>query len=94
MEVIEPIIDPEIMQKYVAYARKNVFPVMEGNARDRLMKFYTDLRKTGEGKDTPVPVTARQLEALVRLSEASARVRLSNKVTIEDAERTIKIVMN
>jgi replicative DNA helicase Mcm len=94
MEVIEPIIGPEIMQKYVAYARKNVFPVMEGNARDRLMKFYTDLRKTGEGKDTPVPVTARQLEALVRLSEASARVRLSNKVTLEDAERTIKIVMN
>ena len=94
MEVIEPIIDPEIMRKYVAYARKNVFPVMEGNTRNRLMKFYTDLRKTGEGKDSPVPVTARQLEALVRLSEASARARLSNKVTLEDAERTIKIVMN
>ena len=41
-----------------------------------------------------MPVTARQLEALVRLSEASARVRLSNIVTLEDAERTIKIVMN
>jgi replicative DNA helicase Mcm len=68
--------------------------VMEGNARDRLINFYTELRKTGESKDTPVPVTARQLEALVRLSEASARIRLSNIVTLEDAERTIKIVMN
>ena len=94
MEVIKPVIDPEIMRKYVAYARKNVFPVMEENARHRLIKFYTDLRKTGEGKDTPVPVTARQLEALVRLSEASSRVRLSNIVTLDDAERTIKIVMN
>jgi replicative DNA helicase Mcm len=94
MEVIEPVIDPEIMRKYVAYARKNVFPVMEGNARSRLIGFYTDLRKTGEGKDTPVPVTARQLEALVRLSEASARARLSNIVTLDDAERTIRIVMN
>ena len=94
LEVIEPTIQPEIMRKYVAHARKNVFPVMEGDARDRLINFYTELRKTGESKDTPVPVTARQLEALVRLSEASARIRLSNIVTLEDAERTIKIVMN
>ena len=94
MEVIEPVIQAEIMRKYVAYARKNVFPVMEEDARDHLIKFYTDLRKTGEGKNTPVPVTARQLEALVRLSEASARVRLSNTVTLEDTKRTIRIVMN
>jgi replicative DNA helicase Mcm len=94
MEMIEPVIQPEIMRKYVAYARKNVFPVMEEDARAHLINFYTDLRKTGESKNTPVPVTARQLEALVRLSEASARVRLSNIVTLEDAERTIRIVMN
>ena len=59
---------------------------MEDDARAHLINFYTDLRKTGESKNTPVPVTARQLEALVRLSEASARVRLSNIVTLEDAE--------
>lgn len=94
MEVIEPVIQPEIMRKYVAYARKNVFPVMEEDARAHLIHFYTDLRKTGESKNTPVPVTARQLEALVRLSEASARVRLSNTVTLEDAKRTIRIEMN
>jgi len=94
LEVIEPVIAAEIMRKYVAYARKNVYPVMEEDARTHLINFYTDLRKTGEGKNTPVPVTARQLEALVRLSEASARIRLSNIVTLEDAKRTIRITMN
>jgi replicative DNA helicase Mcm len=94
MEVIEPVIQPEIMRKYVAYARKNVFPIMEEDARAYLINFYTNLRKTGESKNTPVPVTARQLEALVRLSEASSRVRLSNTVKLEDAKRTIRIVMN
>ncbi|MCQ1536310.1 minichromosome maintenance protein MCM [Methanosarcina sp. KYL-1] len=94
LEVIEPVIEADIMRKYVAYARKNVYPVMEDNARSHLINFYTDLRKSGEGKNTPVPVTARQLEALVRLSEASARVRLSNIATLEDAKRTIRIVMN
>lgn len=94
MDVIEPVIEAEIMRKYVAYARKNVFPIMEDDAKAYLINFYTDLRRTGEGKNTPVPVTARQLEALVRLSEASARVRLSNIVTLDDAKRTIRITMN
>ncbi|MEN3056287.1 MAG: AAA family ATPase, partial [Candidatus Methanosuratincola petrocarbonis] len=40
----------------------------------------------------PVPVTARQLEALIRLGEASARLRLSNWITEEDVDRVIKIV--
>jgi replicative DNA helicase Mcm len=39
-----------------------------------------------------VPVTARKLEALVRLSEASARVRLSDTVGKQDADRVIEIV--
>jgi replicative DNA helicase Mcm len=51
-----------------------------------------DLRKMGDGKDAPVPVTARQLEALVRLAEASARLRLSNVATMDDAKRTTRIV--
>ena len=92
MEIILPKIDPDIMRKYVAYARKNIYPIMEKEAHEHLLDFYMDLRKMGEGKDAPVPVTARQLEALVRLSEASARVRLSNIATIDDARRTTQIV--
>ena len=45
-----------------------------------------------ESSDKPVPVTARSLEALVRLGEASARVRLADEITMEDAARVIKIV--
>lgn len=92
MEIIIPEIDPDIMRKYVAYSRRNIFPVMDEDARNHLVKFYMDLRKIGEGKDAPVPVTARQLEALVRLAEASARLRLSDVATMEDAERTTRIV--
>ncbi len=91
MKVIEPIYDKELMKKYVAYARRNVFPIMEDEAKQHLIDFYLDLRRRGEGKDSPVPVTARQLEALVRLAEASARIRLSNQVTMEDAKRTTRI---
>ncbi|MBS1263112.1 MAG: Minichromosome maintenance protein MCM [Methanonatronarchaeales archaeon] len=90
MEDVDPPIEPELMRKYVSLA-KNVVPVMRGKAMDRLRGFYVELRNAGEG-DSPVPVTARQLEALVRLAEASARIRLAEEVTEEDASRAIRIV--
>jgi replicative DNA helicase Mcm len=93
IEVILPTIENDLMRKYVAYARRKVFPIMEDDAREHLINFYLDLRKQGEGKDSPVPVTARQLEALVRIAEASARIRLSNVVTMDDAKRTTRITM-
>jgi replicative DNA helicase Mcm len=65
---------------------------MTEEARSAIEEFYVDLRSRGEGEDAPVPVTARKLEALVRLAEASARVRLSDTVEQADADRVIDIV--
>ncbi|HNR57241.1 MAG: minichromosome maintenance protein MCM [Methanothrix sp.] len=92
MEVIRPAIEPEVLRKYIAYARKNVFPVLTPEARARLEGYYVSLRKQGQDTNKPVPVTARQLEALFRLSESSARLRLSDEITGGDAERVIRIV--
>ncbi len=92
MEVVTPEIDPDLLRKYVAYAKRKVYPILNDDARDRLIGFYLGLRKQGEDRDSPVPVTARQLEALVRLCEASARIRLCEGITIDDSERVIKIV--
>ncbi|UEC42938.1 MAG: Minichromosome maintenance protein MCM [Methanothrix sp.] len=92
MDVIRPSIEPEVLRKYIAYARKNVFPVLSDGARERLESYYVNLRKQGQDTNKPVPVTARQLEALFRLSESSARLRLSDDITLGDAERVIRIV--
>jgi replicative DNA helicase Mcm len=87
----EPYLDREFFRKYVAYA-KRVFPVMTKQASEKLRDYYTSIRKQGEPEGSSVPITARQLEAFVRLSEASARVRLSDRVTEDDADRAIRIV--
>jgi replicative DNA helicase Mcm len=50
------------------------------------------LRGLASESNKPVPVTARQLEALVRLAEASARIRLAKDIEGSDAERVINIV--
>jgi len=92
MTVIKPEIEPEMLRKYVAYARKNVFPTLTDEAKERFQNYYVDLRGHGQDSNKPVPVTARQLEALIRLGEASARLRLNSEVTIDDANRVIHIL--
>ncbi|KAB1197512.1 MULTISPECIES: minichromosome maintenance protein MCM [Haloferax] len=89
---VAPDIDAELLRKYIAYAKRTCYPTMTEEAKNVIRDFYVDFRARGADEDAPVPVTARKLEALVRLSEASARVRLSDKVTQEDAERVTNIV--
>lgn len=86
-----PKIEPELLRKYIAYS-KRITPVLTNEAMSALENYYVRIRSQGEGKGSSVPITARQLEALVRLSEASARARLSSVVTEEDAKRAIDIV--
>ena len=92
LTVIMPAIEPELLRKYVAYARKNIFPTLTDEAKEYFLKYYVGLRTQGQDSNKPVPVTARQLEALIRLGEASARLRLSDKVTLADAQRVVKIL--
>lgn len=91
-EEVAPEIDAELLRKYIAHAKRSCFPTMTEEAKELIEEFYVDLRSKGADEDAPVPVTARKLEAMVRLSEASARVRLSDTVEREDADRATDIV--
>ncbi len=91
-EQVDPEIDAELLRKYIAYAKQNCHPRMTEEARNTIRDFYVDLRLKGTDDDAPIPVTARKLEALVRLAEASARIRLSDTVEVSDAEQVVEIV--
>lgn len=86
-------ISQDILKKYIAYAQRNIFPEMTDTAKSAIRDFYVDLRNNKDsGENDAIPITARKLEALVRLSEASARIRLSESVTGDDAKRAIKLM--
>jgi replicative DNA helicase Mcm len=91
LKPVMPDIDPALFRKYVAYAKRSCFPIISAEAKEALVNYYLKLRGIAE-PNKPVPVTARQLEALVRLAEASARIRLSDSIELSDAERVIHIV--
>lgn len=93
--MIAPAIPINILKKYISYARQTYKPFLSDAAVKEITNFYVDLRNEGnsdEGGMKRIPITARQLEALVRLSEASARIRLSEKITKKDAQRAIRLL--
>mgnify|MGYP002761751388 FL=1 len=83
-------IDQQQLRRYVAYAKKNVRPQLLQEATDKIQDFYVSMRSSGD-KDS-VPITARQLEAMVRIAEASARAQLKEEVDESDAQRAIDIL--
>lgn len=85
----------DLFRKYIAYAKQRIKPVLSDEAVEEIKKFYVDLRNmpvSSEGTLRPIPISARQLQALIRMSEASAKMRLSEKVLLEDAKRAIDIM--
>ncbi len=87
---VMPFYDVEMLRKYVAYSKRFV-PVMTDGATSIIQDSYLRIRDMGKSNGT-ITITARQLEALVRLSEASARCRLSNVVNDSDARKAVELV--
>ncbi|MFQ3308056.1 MAG: replicative DNA helicase Mcm [Candidatus Nanohaloarchaea archaeon] len=86
-------ISQEQLRRYVAYAQRNVRPDLTQEAADSIQEFYINMRSKGGGEDGgSVPITARQLEALIRIAEASARAELRSEVIEKDAQRAIEIL--
>ncbi|VVB84028.1 Minichromosome maintenance protein MCM [uncultured archaeon] len=85
----------DLFRKYVAYAKQRIKPELSDEAIKEIKEFYVDLRNqpiASEGGLRPIPISARQLQALIRMSEACAKMRLSKKVTREDAKKSIELM--
>jgi len=94
-ESAEMLVPRELFRKYVAYAKQKVNPVLSDEATRKIKNFYIDLRNrpvSSESEMRPIPISARQLQALVRMAEASARARLSETVEPSDADEAIEIM--
>ncbi|MBS3107687.1 minichromosome maintenance protein MCM [Candidatus Woesearchaeota archaeon] len=90
----EPEINAKLLRKYISYVKQNINPELTDEAKEEIRSFYVNLRNTtpnGEDEIRSIPITARQLEGLIRLSEAAARLRLSGKITKADARTAIEL---
>jgi DNA replication licensing factor MCM4 len=89
--VPEESLDAKFLTQYIAYAKKNINPIITEEASDLLVKSYADLRRLGMDRKQ-VSATTRQLESLIRLSESLARMRLSKFVEKSDVIEALRLV--
>jgi replicative DNA helicase Mcm len=85
-------IDNDLLKKYVAYSRKNYHPQLSRESGEALKEFFVKLREKVTTEESPVPITLRQYEALIRLTEASAKIQLRNITNKEDSLRAINLM--
>lgn len=79
--------------KYISYARRNCKPNIPDEVVDDIVDGYVQMRKMGSGKNV-ITATPRQLESIIRISEALAKMKLKDFVTredVEEAQRLIKV---
>tara|TARA_B110000444_G_scaffold197371_1_gene188232 strand:- start:24854 stop:26968 length:2115 start_codon:yes stop_codon:yes gene_type:complete len=85
------IVNRELIRKYVAFAKRTIHPILSSDAQNLLREYYVETRRKGGESHDSIAISARAIEGLYRLAQASARVRLSDEATIEDAERSIRL---
>ncbi len=88
---VEAPVDAELLRKYISYS-KSIQPELTSDALNKLKDFYLAMRAASESEGSPVAITARQLESLVRVAEARARSALRREVTGADAEAAISLM--
>ncbi|GFX28107.1 DNA replication licensing factor mcm4-A [Trichonephila clavipes] len=86
----EELLDLSVLKDYIAYARTNIHPKLSEEASQALIQAYVEMRKIGTGRGQ-VSAYPRQLESLIRLSEAHAKVRFSNVVELMDVEEAKRL---
>ncbi|XP_023249266.1 DNA helicase MCM8, partial [Seriola lalandi dorsalis] len=89
-ETVDPI-PACLLRKYISYARQYVHPSLSPEAAQTLQDFYLSLRSQSHSADT-TPITTRQLESLIRLTEARARLDLRETATKSDADDVVEIM--
>lgn len=92
---ISEVVPVEMLTAYISYARQNIHPKLSSAAADELVTAYVALRKLGEdvrAAERRITATTRQLESMIRLAEAHAKMRLSPEVTVDDVHEAVRLI--
>jgi replicative DNA helicase Mcm len=85
------VIDVDILTKYLSYAKRSS-PDLTKEAEEKILEYYLQMRNVES--EEMITVTPRQLEGIIRLSTARARLLMKDKVEEEDAERAIFLIQS
>ena len=92
---LEPL-SLSLFTKYVTWSKKHIKPRISDAALNAMVSYYVEMRKSSapssSSRSKTVSATPRQLDSIIRLSEAHARMRLSNLVEPLDVEEAVRLI--
>lgn len=91
----DDILPVEFLTMYINYAKENIHPVITEAAKMELVRAYVGMRKMGDDSrsdEKRITATTRQLESMIRLAEAHAKMRLSEKVDLSDVQEAVRLI--
>lgn len=86
----DELMDTTLLQDYITYGRETFLPILNEDSRQKLIQYYVSMRTVGSGRGQ-VSAYPRQLESLIRLSEAHAKMRYSNVVEMADVDEAWRL---
>ncbi|EMR11584.1 DNA replication licensing factor mcm2 [Pneumocystis murina B123] len=92
MGAIEPI-PQDLLRKYIMYAREYIHPKLHQIDQDKISKLYSDMRRESLATGS-YPITVRHLESIIRISEAFAKMHLSEYVKTQHIDSAIKVIVD
>jgi DNA replication licensing factor MCM4 len=88
-----PVLSKAELTAYITHAKKHCSPRLSEEAGDVLVNQYVQLRQLGQiGNRKVITATPRQLESMVRLSEALAKMHLSDIVSADDVHEAARLM--
>lgn len=91
----QEVLPVEFLTSYISYARAKCQPKITQAASEALVSAYVQMRKLGEdvrAAERRITATTRQLESMIRLSEAHAKMRLADEVTANDVNEAVRLI--
>lgn len=91
----EEVLPVEVLSSYILYAKQNIKPRITPAAKEELVRAYVTMRRLGDDVRTSekrITATTRQLESIIRLAEAHAKMRLSHHVEVSDVHEAVRLI--
>ena len=90
---MESPIPQELLRKYILYARERCRPKLYQIDQDKVARLFADMRRESLATGA-YPITVRHLEAIMRISEAFSKMRLSDYCSSQDIDRAIAVTVD
>jgi len=91
VEAREGPLNVQELRKYLSWCRNRCDPRISQEASETLKNHYVSIRQAMKQEKATIPITVRQLEAIIRISESLAKMEMRDDVDVGHVEEALRL---